>query len=330
MISIYRLVCNEIIKMLKKKRFLAIVLILIVLIPVFTYARFRVAEDTKAQFGTTDWRVVTEQQVKDYTNRLSSPRLSEDLRRLLNVEIVRLSYALEKDINPLSPNGVSFAREFMVNALYLFIPLMVAVVGADIVSSEHSTGSIKLLLTRPVSRWKVLLSKLLTLILFVSLIIVLTGLLAYLMSGVVFGYGGWTEPVLTGYEITNNELSTTSVYTVEQWQFMLMEYGLAWFSCTVVACLSLLVSVLVRNTATGMGIMMSTLIAGSILSSMASSWTDSKYLFMLNLQTTDFLSGSLPAVPGLTLSFSLTVLSIWAAAALIIAFTIFSKKDVLN
>jgi ABC-2 type transport system permease protein len=91
-----------------------------------------------------------------------------------------------------------------------------------------------------------------------------------------------------------------------------------------------MVSVLVRSTAAGMGIMLATIIAGTILANMVSSWESAKYLFMVNLQTVTFLSGQLPPVPGLTLPFSLAVLAIWGLAALIISFRVFTKRDILS
>lgn len=330
MISLYPLVQNETIKMLKKRRFLVILLIVAVLVPIFTYARLKVAQDYKKQFGTDDWRIETQHKINDFTNRLSSPRVPEDWKKFLRVEVKRLEYALDKNIDPMSPNGVTFTREFIRNSLILFLPLLISVIGADIVSSEQSTGTIKLLLTRPVSRWKILTSKLIALIMFVSLILLMTGLLSYLISGTVFGYHGWREPVLVGFEVQGDNLSTANAYAVDQWQFLLMELGLAWFSCVVVACMSLMVSVLVRSTAAGMGIMLAALIAGTILSNMASSWKSAKYLFMINLQTIDFLTGSLPSVPELTLPFSITVLSVWAVGALAVAFAVFTKRDILN
>lgn len=330
MSSVYPLIQNETIKMMKKRRFTVIVLILLVLIPIFTYAQYKVSMDKEKQFGTSNWRVDAEQRLKDMTNRLSSPRVSEDWKKYMRVEMKRIQYALDKDINPTTPNGVTFTRDFMKSALILFVPLMVAVVGADMVSSEQSSGTIKLLLTRPVPRWKVLLSKLLTLVMFVSLITVMIAVISYLISGLVFGYHGWDAPVLVGYQIVGEELNTDRVFAVSQWRFILMEYGLAWYSCVVVACMALMVSVLVRSTAAGMGIMLATLIAGTILSEMASSWESAKYLFMLNLQTIDFLTGSLPSVPGMNLSFSLTVLTVWALGALAVAFTVFTKRDILN
>lgn len=330
MISLLPLVQNETVKMLKKRRFLVVILIVAILIPVFTYGQLKVAQNTRKQFGTDDWRVTEQQKISDITNRLSSGRVTEEWKKTLRVELRKSQYALEKNIDPNSPNGVTFTREFMKNSVTLFLPLLIAVVAADIVSSEQSTGTIKILLTRPVRRWKVLMSKFLTLILFVSLITLATGALAYLISGLVFGYGGWTAPVLTGYQFIGGELSTANVHAIEQWQFMLMEFGLAWFSGVVVACMSLMVSVLVRSTAAGIGIMLATLIAGTILANMVSSWETAKYFFMVNIDTIGYLVGSPPPIAGMTITFSLAVLAVWAVVALIVAFRVFTKRDILN
>ncbi|MBC8079545.1 MAG: ABC transporter permease, partial [Gorillibacterium sp.] len=223
-----------------------------------------------------------------------------------------------------------FASTFIQNAVGLFLPLLVAILASDIVSSEQSTGTIKLLLTRPVRRWKILMSKFITLILFVSLILISTALLTYLISSIAFGPGGWTAPVLTGYHVTGDVLDTSQAYIIEQWQYLIMELGLAWFSCLTVATLSLMISVLVRSTAAGMGIMLAGLIAGVILANMVSTWESAKYLFMINLDTISFLAGSIPPIPGLTMGFSLCVLSGWMLVALGISFGVFTRRDILG
>lgn len=115
-----------------------------------------------------------------------------------------------------------------------------------------------------------------------------------------------------------------------QWQFLLMQYGLGWFVCIVVGTVTFMVSVLIRSAAAGMGIMMAALISGTILTQMASSWESSKYLFVVNLQLTDYLNGTLPPIKGMTLPFSLAVLTIWAVAALIVAYTVFTRRDVTS
>jgi ABC-2 type transport system permease protein len=330
LISLYPLIHNETIKMLKKRRFLVIIIIIAVLIPVFTYAQMKVAESSRKQFGTTDWHVTTQTQIQENTNRLSSNRIPDEWKRYLKVEIKKLQYGLDHNINPSSPNGVTFTRDFIKFTISLFLPLMVVVVAADIVSSEQSTGTIKILLTRPVRRWKILMSKFITVILFISLIIFLTGVLSYVISGVVFGYGGWNMPVITGYQISGTELSTVNAHAVGQWLYLLMEMSLGWFSCLVVGCLSLMVSILVRSTAAGIWIMLASIIAGTILVNMVSTWESAKYLFMVNLETVNYLNGTLPPVPGMTFPFSLFVLSAWGLIALVISFRVFTKRDILS
>lgn len=330
MTSLMPLVRNETLKVWRKKRFFVIVIILAVLIPIFTYAQLKVSESFREQSGTNDWRIQAETQINDYTNRLTSARIPEEWKTFLRVEVQRLQFYLDQNIDPSAPSGVTFAREFAENAVGLFLPLMVMVIAADLVSSEHSQGTIKLLLTRPVRRWKVLTSKYAALMFYVTLTVLAAATLSYGISGSVFGYGGWRAPVLTGFAVSAAGVDTSNVHSVEQWLYVLMVLGLAWFSCMVVALLSLMVSVLVRSTAAGMGIMLALLIAGSILSNMAASWEHAKYFFMVNLNTVVYLSGQLPPIPGMTLEFSLTVLAATALASVAVAYGVFTRRDVLN
>jgi len=328
--SLLPLVRNETMKVWRKKRFFVIVVILAVLIPIFTYAQWKVAESFRAQSGTDDWRIRAETQINDYNNRLGSARIPEEWKQTLRVEVQRLQFHLDHDIDPSAPSGVTFTRQFAENAIGLFLPLMVMVIAADLVSSEHAQGTIKLLLTRPVRRWKVLASKYAALVVYVTLTVLATAVLSYLISGAAFGYAGWRVPVLTGFALTPGGVDTTHVHSVEQWLYLLMVLGLVWFSCIVVAALSLMVSVLVRSTAAGMGIMLALLIAGSILANMASNWEHAKYFFMVNLNTATYLAGQMPPVPGMTLSFSLTVLAVTALVSVAVSFGVFTRRDVLN
>ncbi|MVP02313.1 ABC transporter permease [Paenibacillus lutrae] len=324
------LVQNESIKMIKKRRFMVVILILVALIPMFTYAQMRVSQNTLKQFGTTDWKAQERQKIVDYQRSLGSARVPEEWKEFRRAQIKISQYYLDHNINPVSPSGVTFTREFLNNSISLFIPLIIMVVAADIMSSEHSTGTIKLLLTRPVKRWKILMSKLITLILFVSLIVLSTAALCYLISGLIFGYGGWNMPVFTGFKASGGEVDLSGVHAISQWKYLLMQTGLVWFVGIVVAMLSLMFSVLVRSTAAGMGIMLAVLISGNILTNMVSSWETAKYLFMVNLKLTDYMTGALPPIKGMSLGFSLTVLSVWTLASLIISFGVFTRKDILN
>lgn len=322
------LVYNEMVKLMARRRLVVVTLIIIVLISLFTYAQFREQERIRERLGDVDWRTSLQQQIIDTQNRLSSARLSEEWRAHLKNTITLQQYYLDNNINPAEPGAPTFVRQFIENAIQLLLPLMVMVVAADLVSSEYSMGTIKLLLTRPVKRWKILLSKYLVLVLSVSFIILIFGIISYLISGIVFGYQGWTAPVFTGFTMNGGQLNTEGVQLVPQWQYILKDFGLAWYVSLVVGSLSFMLSVLIRSTAAGMGVMLALLISGTILSNMVSSWESAKYLFMVNLGLANYLQGMSPPVEGMTLGFSLAVLTVWGAAALVTSFYVFVKRDV--
>jgi ABC-2 type transport system permease protein len=327
-IQLNKLIQNEMMKLIAKKRLIVIGIIIAVLVALFTYAQFKEMETQREKLGTDDWRTMLQGRIIDQQNRLGSNRLSDEWRKQIQISLQQNQYYLDHDINPSEPGAPTFMRMFLENSIEMFIPLMVMVIASDIVSSEHSQGSIKLLLTRPVRRWKVLLSKYITLGLAVSLIVAMAGILSYLISGVVFGYKGWGAPVLTGFYVTDAGLNTANVKLIDQWQFLLMDFGLVWFVAIVVGTLAFMLSVLIRSTAAGMGVMLAALISGAILNNMVSSWESAKYFFMVNLRLTNYMTGTPPPIEGMTLSFSMLVLFVWWAVALFVSFIVFTRKDV--
>ncbi|AZV43525.1 ABC transporter permease [Peribacillus asahii] len=271
------LIQNEMMKLLAKKRLLIIGVIVAVLVVLFTYAQYKQAEEQREKLGTDDWRTAVQQQIIDIQNRLSSSRMLDEWREQLQVTVKQQQYYLDHNINPSEPGAATFTRMFIENASSLFIPLLVMIVASDLVSSESSQGTIKLLLTRPVPRWKILMSKYITLLLSISIIVAMTGVLAYALSGVVFGYHGWNAPIITGFTVEAGNIDTSGVRLISQWQLLLMDFGLVWYIAVVVGTLAFMLSVLIRSTPAGMGIMLAALISGAILNNMVSSWESAKY-----------------------------------------------------
>ncbi|AYA76622.1 ABC transporter permease [Bacillus sp. Y1] len=323
-----KLIFNEILKIIRKRKLIVVVAIMAVLISLFTYAQFREVQRQIEKLGDVDWRTTLQQQIVDTQNRLTSSGISDEWKAQLQIRVQQQQYYLDNNINPAEPGAPTFVRSFAQESITLFVPLLIMIIAADIVSSERSAGTVKLLLTRPVKRWKILLSKYVALLLSISIIVVLMGLLAYLISGVVFGFGGWKAPILTGFTSMGGELNTSNVQLIDQWQYILMEFGLVWFVAIVVGTLSFMLSVLLKSTSASMGVMLAALIAGLILSNLVSSWQSAKYLFMINLDLTGYLAGSAPPVPGMTLLFSIGVLAVWSIIGLLVSFTVFVRQDV--
>jgi ABC-2 type transport system permease protein len=315
-------------KIVRRKKLVYVGLIIAVLVSLFTYAQFKEIERRIERVGSIDWRTTLQQQIIDTQNRLTSSGISEEWKSQLQLRIQQQQYYLDHNINPMEQGAPTFTRTFAENSITLFLPLMVMVIAADLVSSERSAGTIKLLLTRPVKRWKILFSKYVALILSVSIIIFMYGLLSYIISGLVFGYKGWSAPILTGFTSVAGELITSSAQMIPQWHYLFMEFSLVWFVSIVVGTITFMLSVLIRSTPVGMGVMLAALISGAILSNMVSSWESAKYFFMINLDLTAYLAGNAPPIEGMTLGFSLVVLSISGLVALLISFFVFIRQDV--
>lgn len=322
------LVHNEMLKIVRRKKLIYVGFIIAVLVSLFTYAQYKEIERRIERVGSIDWRTTLQQQIIDTQNRITSSGISDEWKSQLQLRIKQQQYYLDHDINPMEPGAPTFTRTFVENSITLFLPLMVMVIAADLVSSERSAGTVKLLLTRPVKRWKILISKYFALILSVSVIIFLFGILSYLISGLVFGYNGWSAPIMIGFTSEAGELNTSAAQMIPQWEYLLMEFSLVWFVSIIVGTITFMLSVLIRSTPVGMGVMLAALISGAILSSMVSSWESAKYLFMINLDLTAYLAGKAPPIEGMTLGFSMLVLLVWGIAGLMVSFFVFIRQDV--
>jgi ABC-2 type transport system permease protein len=320
------LVENEVLKLLKRRRFRLVLLILFALIGLIVFAQSRARERF---IGSKDWRIRTQERVAGMQNFLRSGRAPATAQRWTRFEMGRLQYHLDRNIDPDAISGPLFTRGFANVSSHLLFPLLALIFASDIVSSEFSQGTIKLLLTRPVGRSRVLFSKLSALVLAITLTVLAGGAVAYAIGGFAYGYRGWGAPILTGFRAAGDVFDPSLVRAVTLWKDAVVVYGLAWFAALAVGALAFLTSVLLRSTAAAMGTMFAALIAGSILPFFASTWETQKYLFVTNLPLPDYYSGAPPPIPGVTVGFSVTVLAVWAAAALAVAFAVFARRDVL-
>jgi len=78
--------------------------------------------------------------------------------------------------------------------LPVFLPIAVAVVGGDAIAGEASSGMLRYLLARPVSRARLLTAKLVALVAYVLTAVVLVALTAYLTGIALFGAAPVSAP----------------------------------------------------------------------------------------------------------------------------------------
>ena len=320
------LIQNETLKVIRRKRFAVVIGILFAILAVITYSQYRQLR-YRAQ---RNWRAEIQQRIASYQNTLRRGRLGETWARSLRAEMNRLQFYLDHDIEPDRPTAPLFVRSFANAAGFLLLPLLIAVLGSDIVSAENAEGTDKLLLTRPVRRWKVLASKLATLWIFATLTLLGGALLAYAISAPVLPRAGWTAPTFTGFQINHGAFQMDAVRQLPLWRDTLIAYGLEWYALLTVASIALMLSVLFRSSAASIGTMLAALIGGTILTRISPDWTTGKYLFVSALPLADYYTGQPPPYEDMSMTFCIALLGIWAIVATIVAFTIFVRRDVFG
>ena len=125
--------------------------------------------------------------------------------------------------------------------LSLVVIILVAITSSGIISGEHNKGTIKNLISSPVKRWKILLSKFIYLILHMYIIWLIGLIIMYFYAGFRLGFNDLLLPKLV--------YTGGSVVEVNYFLYLLMQMFVS--SIPVIACLSILLflSAITLNTA---------------------------------------------------------------------------------
>lgn len=144
----------------------------------------------------------------------------------------------------------------LLQALIVQMPLLVALVSGDAISGESAAGTIRSLLTKPVSRSKILWAKLLANEIYTFLLVLWLGILAWIVSLAIFGSGDLV--VLKSDSLTIIRSADSA------WRFI-AAFGIAFLSLSVVVTLALLLSVFSENSIAPIIITMSIIILFTII-----------------------------------------------------------------
>ena len=300
--------------------------IMLVILTLVSYSQYRELRELK----NANWRAELQERIARYENRLRRGRINESWARSMRAEMNRLQFYLDRGINPEQPTAPLVVRTFANAAGFLLLPLLIAVLGSDIVSAENAEGTDKLLLTRPVRRWKILTAKLITLWMFAGLTLFVGALLSYITTAPVLPAGGWDAPTFNGFQVAGDTVSLENVRQLPLWKDALLAYGLEWYALLAVASISLMLSVIFKSSAASIGTMLASLIGGTILTRISPDWTAGKYLFVSALPLADYYTGQAPPYDGMSMMFCVALLGVWAVAALTVAYTLFTQRDVFG
>ena len=141
-------------------------------------------------------------------------------------------------INGVVLNGY-FVCLFILQALLVHVPLLISLVAGDMVAGEANMGTLRLLLTKPISRTKLLLSKFTACCLYTLLLLTFMAVIALFGSMLIFGTGDLMV-------LKSDMVSILDSHDVF-WRY-LAAFGFAALSMITVASLAFLLSVFAENS----------------------------------------------------------------------------------
>ena len=200
-----------------------------------------------------------------------------------------------------------------------FVGLFSIVVAAGIVASEFSWGTIKLLLIRPVSRSKILLSKYITTILFALLLITLLFGLSFIFGSLLFGFSGIEQSNLV-YQ--NNQVVEQNMIT-----YIISLYGFNSIDLFMMLTFAFMISTVFRSSSLAIGISIFLMFTGPQLVQLLSNYEWVKYVLFANTNLQQYTNG-IPIVEGMTMAFSISMLIIYFVIFIGVSWITFEKRDV--
>lgn len=168
----------------------------------------------------------------------------------------QLESAFQIEGKVLNGNLVCF---IILQTLIVQMPLLVALVTGDLISGEAAAGTLRFMLTRPMSRTRILWAKFIAGQFYVMLLLIWLGLLALGGGLLVFGDGDLT--VLKSDELVVIRAGDTL------WRF-LAAFGIAFLSLGVVAAYSMMLSCFTDNSIGPIVASMATIILFTIIGSL--------------------------------------------------------------
>ena len=158
--------------------------------------------------------------------------------------------------NPLNGYFVCFV---ILQTLLIHVPLLVALVSADMIAGEANMGTLRLLITKPVSRTKLLLSKFFASAIYAVILLIWIAILGLFVSMLIFGTDGLMNA--KSYEIII--LNGNDIF----WRY-LCAFGYAAIALITVSSLGFFFSIFAENSLGPIVATMSVIIVFTILTTL--------------------------------------------------------------
>lgn len=311
-----KLLLNENMKIYQRLRTWLLIIGLVLTTVAFLIAQQYSVKPT--QIANADWKANMQQQIQNDTTQLANMNRGADWKARVTSRINTNQYHIDHNIPP--TEETLWGNMLSASNLMIVVSVMTVIIAADSVAGEFTDGTVKLLLIRPASRSKILLSKYIATFSFSIGLFVVLFVTAFLVSGILQGFTDMSAPYV--YASSDSIAHQTSIMT-----HAISTYLYQCIQMVLIVTLAFMISTVTRSSSIAIALSVGIMFAGTSIVGFLSQYNWAKYYLFENTDLTQYLTGS-PNIAGMTLSFSVWVIISYFVIFNLCSWIVFNKKDV--
>lgn len=259
--------------------------------------------------------------LKDKENKTSEQQqVYDDAFRTANT----CEYYIENNINIKNEYDARYTLMHLNESYGIFIIVFGIIIAGTIISNEFQKGTIKLLLTRPYSRNKILLSKYIVSMLCIIMFIIVFVIAQYVVGGIIFGFNTFNTSAIE-YDLNTNKIVVMNVlkYSIYTILGVLPIYIL-------ISTLAFALGTITMNSGVSIAIPILGYSVSSIINYYIQKINWLKYFITANWNLSVYQFGGKGIADGLNLWISIIICFIYLLIMIITSFIVFKKRDIKN
>ena len=235
-------------------------------------------------------------------------------------------YILDNKQNYNKQNNLSYQLRTIVDDYEIFVIIIILIIASTIVAEEFRDGTIKLLLIKPYSRGKILLSKYFAVIITLLIVILYLILLQLIIGGFIFGFSSLKIPVI----VYNFSIDCVLEYDI--FIYMLIRILTKLPMLIMLVSISFCLSTVINNVSTSITIPLFIYIFTSSINYFIVEYKINifKYFINVNWEFNNYLFGKISEMDGLGFRISLIIWCIYFIIIMVFTYFNFKKKNIRN
>ena len=289
--------------------------------------------DKNINYGSDNYKSIAVQNYRmymgNYIQSSQGKNLTDEEKSEINgyLENANLyKYDLYNDTEYQNTATANYTFQNSIDTYIAIIVMVVVIVAGVSISEEFNKGTVKLLLVRPYSRTKILISKLIAVFITMLITTVAILLLQFIIGGIVYGFGTYMMNVVQ-FDFTNNSIVTLNIFAY---------LGLI-FVCKLpifilIGTLAFALSTLFLNSPLAVALPILGYMGSDVINMIAISykWDWVKYFVTPNWDLSQYLFGGTPMFSGISIEFSITICAIYFVIMLVASIVSFKKRNIKN